>query len=59
MNKKLEEKSPTNNNNEDEIEQEWNEMKSNLADTANEVLQSKKNEIKKSWATDEILQLKI
>ena len=37
-NKKLEEKTPTNNK-EDEIEQEWNDMKSNLADTANQVLQ--------------------
>ena len=32
-------------------------MKSSLADTANEVLQSKKNKIKKPWVTDEILQL--
>ena len=32
-------------------------MKSSLADTTNEVLQSKKNEIKMPWVTDEILQL--
>ena len=32
-------------------------MKSSLADTANEVIQSKKNEIKKPWVTDEVLQL--
>ena len=55
MNKKLEEKTST--NNKEEIEHEWNDMKSSLADTANEVLQSKINEIKKSWVTDEILQL--
>ena len=40
------------------FEQEWNnDMKSSLADTANEILQPKKNEIKKPWITDEILQL--
>ena len=41
MNYKVEEKTSTNNK-EDEIEQEWNNMKLSLADTA--ILQSKKNE---------------
>ena len=55
INRKLERKNNT--NNKDEMEHEWKVIKSNLADTANEVLQPKKKEIKKLWITDEILDL--